>query len=265
VPLGEGWQYSVVPGSTELAAARALGRGDGSSSIYNGMIAPLRRLRPSTGRRLVPGRGRLSACRLLCRPARGDDGDLCVGQLGRSRSAVPDRQPRQLRTLSRPRRWKAAGPALREQQRLAAARDPPAALSSPWTWASGSTSIPPTSRKSAAASPAPRGAWLTAPPSRSAGDRPRAPHDDGIILDFNGSHRQPAQLERHASARFRALRRDPGELPLRRTPSPTATHVRLADDGRPATRVRYGWADSPVTNLYDEVPLPVGPFEVPMQ
>jgi sialate O-acetylesterase len=38
--------------------------------------------------------------------------------------------------------------------------------------------------------------------------------------------------------------------------------VRVMDDGRPATRVRYGWADSPVTNLYDEAPLPVGPFEV---
>jgi sialate O-acetylesterase len=41
--------------------------------------------------------------------------------------------------------------------------------------------------------------------------------------------------------------------------------VRIVDDGRPATRIRYGWADSPVTNLYDEVPLPVGPFEVPIQ
>ncbi|MDQ4086422.1 MAG: sialate O-acetylesterase, partial [Pseudomonadota bacterium] len=40
--------------------------------------------------------------------------------------------------------------------------------------------------------------------------------------------------------------------------------VLLRDDGRRATRVRYAWADSPVTNLYDEVPLPVGPFEVPI-
>jgi sialate O-acetylesterase len=40
--------------------------------------------------------------------------------------------------------------------------------------------------------------------------------------------------------------------------------VRISDDGRPATRVRYGWADAPVTNLYDEAPLPVGPFELPI-
>jgi sialate O-acetylesterase len=40
--------------------------------------------------------------------------------------------------------------------------------------------------------------------------------------------------------------------------------VRLADDGRPATRVRYAWADAPVVNLYDEAPLPAGPFEMPI-
>jgi sialate O-acetylesterase len=41
--------------------------------------------------------------------------------------------------------------------------------------------------------------------------------------------------------------------------------VRLADDGRPVTRVRYAWTDTPVTNLYDEAQLPPGPFEVPVQ
>jgi sialate O-acetylesterase len=40
--------------------------------------------------------------------------------------------------------------------------------------------------------------------------------------------------------------------------------VILVEDGRPATRVRYAWADAPVVNLYDEAPLPVGPFEVPI-
>jgi sialate O-acetylesterase len=40
--------------------------------------------------------------------------------------------------------------------------------------------------------------------------------------------------------------------------------VRIRADGRPATRVRYGWGESPVTNLYDEAGLPAGPFEVPI-
>ncbi|HYE27815.1 MAG TPA: sialate O-acetylesterase [Allosphingosinicella sp.] len=39
----------------------------------------------------------------------------------------------------------------------------------------------------------------------------------------------------------------------------------VADDGKPATRVRYAWADSPVVNLYDEAPLPPGPFELPIE
>ncbi|HEX4738777.1 MAG TPA: sialate O-acetylesterase [Allosphingosinicella sp.] len=38
--------------------------------------------------------------------------------------------------------------------------------------------------------------------------------------------------------------------------------VVLAGDGRPVTRVRYAWADSPTVNLFDEAPLPAGPFEV---
>jgi sialate O-acetylesterase len=41
--------------------------------------------------------------------------------------------------------------------------------------------------------------------------------------------------------------------------------VRIADDGRPATRVRYAWADSPIVNLYDDAMLPAGPFEVPIE
>ena len=41
--------------------------------------------------------------------------------------------------------------------------------------------------------------------------------------------------------------------------------VRVALDGRSATRVRYAWADSPVTNLYDEALLSAGPFEIPIE
>lgn len=40
--------------------------------------------------------------------------------------------------------------------------------------------------------------------------------------------------------------------------------VLLAGDGRPAVRVRHAWAESPVINLYDEAPLPVGSFELPV-
>ncbi len=38
--------------------------------------------------------------------------------------------------------------------------------------------------------------------------------------------------------------------------------VVLTGDGKPATRVRYAWADSPVVNLFDAAWQPVAPFEV---
>ena len=40
------------------------------------------------------------------------------------------------------------------------------------------------------------------------------------------------------------------------------THATLAGDGKPVTRVRYAWADSPVVNLVADAGLPAGPFEV---
>lgn len=45
---------------------------------------------------------------------------------------------------------------------------------------------------------------------------------------------------------------------------PLGEIVVLALDGKPVTRVRYGWADSPVINLYDERALPPGSFEMPV-
>ena len=41
--------------------------------------------------------------------------------------------------------------------------------------------------------------------------------------------------------------------------------LRIADDGKRATRVRYAWGEAPVANLYDEAALPVGPFELPIR
>lgn len=40
--------------------------------------------------------------------------------------------------------------------------------------------------------------------------------------------------------------------------------VEISDDGQPATRVRYAWADYPIVNLYDIDLLPAPPFELPI-
>lgn len=41
--------------------------------------------------------------------------------------------------------------------------------------------------------------------------------------------------------------------------------VMLADDGRPATHVRYAWSDYPIVNVYGPEMLPVPPFELPIK
>ena len=38
--------------------------------------------------------------------------------------------------------------------------------------------------------------------------------------------------------------------------------MRIVDDGKPATRVRYAWADYPIVNLFGAERLPVPPFEI---
>lgn len=43
------------------------------------------------------------------------------------------------------------------------------------------------------------------------------------------------------------------------------TTVRIADDGRPAQRVRYAWADAPVVNLFDGDDMPISSFEIPIR
>ncbi len=40
--------------------------------------------------------------------------------------------------------------------------------------------------------------------------------------------------------------------------------ILIGADGKPATRVRYAWADAPIVNLYDARGLPVPGFELPI-
>jgi sialate O-acetylesterase len=36
-------------------------------------------------------------------------------------------------------------------------------------------------------------------------------------------------------------------------------------NGQGPARIRHGWADSPILNLYDEAGLPAGPFELELE
>ena len=44
----------------------------------------------------------------------------------------------------------------------------------------------------------------------------------------------------------------------------TLNGMLIADDGKPATRVRYAWSDAPVVNLFDGRGLPIPGFELPI-
>jgi len=45
----------------------------------------------------------------------------------------------------------------------------------------------------------------------------------------------------------------------------TINGILVADDGKPATRVRYAWSDAPVVNLFDGRGLPIPGFELPIE
>ena len=75
----------------------------------------------------------------------------------------------------------------------------------------------------------------------------------GALHSWSGTQALSFELcgDDQASCRFASAR-------------PDGDSVILAGDGKPATRVRYGWADSPTLNLYDDRPMPPPAFELPV-
>jgi sialate O-acetylesterase len=155
--------------------------------------------------------------------------------------------------------------ALREQQRIAAARDPHAALVVAMDLGE-RTDIHPANKLDLGhrlARAARHLAYGASEPVGPAAVRARRA-DGSVLIEFDGvtgalrswsaSRVTSIELcaETQASCRYADAVVD-GEA------------VRITGDGSPATRVRYGWADAPVTNLYDDAPLPVGPFELAIE
>ena len=259
-PLGEGWQYSVahVSGSPPRAP---WDEAMGLSFIYNGMIAPL-------------GRYGLSGVAWY-------QGEADVGLPGSYADRLGAMMATWRRQFGRPdlpfliislanfgpfatHPVESGWAALREQQRLAVERDPHAALIVAMDLGE-RLDIHPGNKQEVGRRLARAARALAYGSSDSPGPRvaraARTP--GGIVVEFAG-----VQGALHTwSANFVTALELCGPAPesCRYAPGTVDGHtLRIADDGRPATRVRYGWADSPVTNLYDEAPLPVGPFEVPI-
>jgi sialate O-acetylesterase len=259
-PLGDGWQYSLVTRQVGGGPLSPWDSAMGLTQIYNGMIAPLR----DYGLKGVAWY----------------QGEADVGRAG----SYADRLDAMMRAwriqLHQPRlpflivslanfgpssaEPTASGWAeLREQQRIGAGRDPDAALVIAMDLGERLDVHPANKielgrRLARAANLLAYGASTPSP--EVAGARRTA---NGIEVEFKGVS---GSLQTWSGTRALAFELCGATQESCRFADAVAlgTSVRLADDGKAVTRVRYAWADSPVTNLYDEAQLPPGPFEIPV-
>jgi len=259
VPLGEGWEYSVVrPGLGDPPRAPWDSHA-GLGTIYNAMVAPL---------------GSYGLKGVAWYQGESDVGipgyaDRLAGMMASWRGQFRNRELPFLivslanygpqHTSPRPSGWAE----LREQQRLAAARDPHAAIVIAMDHGEASDIHP--VNKQAIGQRLARAARALAYGGRDSASGPevatarRTPN--GIVVDFEGVTNR---LRTWSATRAIALELCAETQESCRFADAVAegSTVRIIDDGRPATRVRYAWSESPVVNLYDEAELPAGPFEV---
>jgi sialate O-acetylesterase len=263
VPLGEGWQYAVPARTPDGAPRVPWGDVTGVGTLYNGMIAPL----GSIGLKGVawyqgesdvdlPGYAdRMKAMMADWRRQFGSP-DLAFVAVQLAPYGAPVTQPGNSK-------WAA----MRQTQYQAMAADPNGGLATaidigdPYDIHPGEKQE--VGRRLARAM---RALAYGEPVSRTGPQAARATAttDGGAAVDFSGltgglhtrSAAQAIGFEL-CGAEATSCRFVPGRV--------EGTRVLLAGDGRPPTRVRYAWAESPLVNLYDEAPLPVGSFELPIE
>jgi sialate O-acetylesterase len=260
-PLGAGWQYSVVDPDPGMPPRPVWDVPMGLTFIHNGMIAPL-------------GDYGLAGVAWY-------QGATDVGQGGGYADRLDAMMAGWRRQFGRPdlpflivslanygpfaTRPVASGWAeLREQQRLGVARDPHAALVIAMDLGERLDIHPANKlelgrRLARAALHLAHGAPAPAGPEVAGASR----EGDAIVVRFAGV---TGALHTWSATRATAFELcGPTQESCRYADAVAeGATIRIRADGRPVTRVRYAWADSPVVNLYDEVPLPPGPFEVPI-
>ena len=262
LPLGEGWELSVVPARYGNPPRAPWDSHAGLSTIYNAMVAPLGRYglrgvawyqgESDVG---VPGYAdRLAGMMSSWRRQFGNDA-LPFLIVSLANFGPPNSQPR------------ASGWAeLREEQRRAAGNDPQAAIVIAMDLGERTDIHPP--NKQEVGRRLARAAGALAYRSGQTPSGPEATRarriGDSILIDFFGVS---GRLVTWSSDRVTSLELCADTQESCRWAAGVAENstVRIAGDGRPATRVRYGWGESPVTNLYDGAGLPAGPFEVAIE
>ena len=258
-PLGEGWDYSVAPAGLGDPPRPPWDAAAGLSLIYDGMIAPLGAY-GLKGAAWYQGEADAGA------PA-GYAAKLTAMMNGwRRQFSAPD-LPFLIVSLANygaPQlRPQSSGWAdVREAQREAVAADPHAALIVAMDLGD-RLDIHPANKQEVgrrlarAARASAYGSNVPAGPEAVAAQRTAG----GIVISLRGV---TGSLHSWSAARVTALElcADTQESCRYADSRVEGSTVRVADDGQPATRVRYAWGEAPVTNLYDEAPLPVGPFEL---
>ena len=259
VPLGSGWSYSVVQKPPGSAPRTPWDEAMGLTAIYNGMIAPLQDY-GFKGAAWYQG-----------------ESDVGVpGSYAQRLAAMMAGWRRQFRQPNLPflivglanfgphaTRPVASGWAeLREQQRIATVQDPYAELVVAMDLGE-RLDIHPANKQEVGRRLARAARSLAYDEQVSPGPQVSRAYRRGgsIFVEFTGV---TGSLQTWSGNRALAFELCAETQQSCRFAEATAdgNSVRLAADGARVTRVRYAWADTPVTNLYDEVPLPVGPFEI---
>jgi sialate O-acetylesterase len=256
--LGEGWQYSMIRADIGTPPLPPWDEGGGATVLYNGMIAPLGLIRlkgvawyqgeADVGRHDYEDR--LAAWMKGWRAQFGDPKlpFLIVGLAGFGQPLTAPAESN----------WAA----LIDDQRKAAEADKHAALVPVIDIGERNDIHPPNKqevgrRLALAAELIAYGGskGMLAPRPLSA-----TRNGNGVVVRFDqpvaSRGGMPIGLElcgdTQASCRYATARAE----------GPTVT---LVSDDKPMTRVRYGWADYPIVNLYGSERLPVPPFELPIR
>ena len=257
-PLGEGWQYARVPDSIGGPPAAPWGSSSGVAAIYNAMVAPLGPTR-FTGVAWYQGEAdvghsgydkRLAAWMSNWRTQFGDS-KLPFFIVGLAGWGAVSSKPTE-----------SGWAALIDEQRVAVQRDPRTALISAIDLGD-RADIHPANKQEVGrrlALAAKSLVYSDANGKLSPMPVGAARSDGAIAVTFS----KPLQTLSGAQALAFELC-DAGTGSCRYADARVQGNtVVLKDDGRPATRVRYAWAEYPIVNLYDLDMLPVPVFEVPI-
>ncbi|WP_242123804.1 sialate O-acetylesterase [Sphingobium sp. Sx8-8] len=263
IPLGDGWRYAVVAKSPSGAPRVPWGDVTGSGTLYNGMIAPLgpiglKGVAWYQGESDVGLPGYADRMKAMMADWRRQFGapDLAFVAVQLAAYGAPATRPAE-------DGWAQ----MRHVQYQAMAQDMHAGLATaidlgdPFDIHPGEKQE--VGRRLARAM---RAVAYGEAVSRTGPQAARAlaMPDGGVAVEFTGLTGGLHLRSAAQAVGFELCGEGPGSC--RFVPGRVeGARVLLAGDGQPAVRVRYAWAGSPVVNLYDEAPLPVGSFEMPIR